>query len=90
MNSLRGHNGCSRLARPADEITVGAVIRKAIDSLDLVKCFKGEAKNYPLIIEYHLSRLLARAMSILLRETDRVTIVDTSANHKQPLTSLNP
>ena len=81
MNSLRGHNGCSRLARPADEITVGAVIRKAIDSLDLVKCFKSEAKNYPLIIEYHLNRLLTYSMSVLLTGMDRVTISDISANH---------
>jgi len=90
VHSLRGHNGCSRLARPADEITFGVVIRKTIDSLDLVKCFKSETKNYPLIIEYHLNRLLTCAMSVLLTGMDRVTISDISANHVHFLALLNP
>ena len=90
MHSLSGPDVCFRLARPADEITVGAVIRKAMNSLNLVKCFKSETKNYPLIIEYHLKRLLTCALSALLTETDRVTIADISANHLQLLALLSP
>ena len=36
--SVRGRNGGLRLARPADEISVGDIVRQTEDGFDLVDC----------------------------------------------------
>ena len=75
---------------PADEITIGAVIRKTKDSLDLVQCFNSETNSCPLITGCELNQLLTRAMTAFMTEMDRVTIADITVNQKQFLALLKP
>ena len=89
VHSVRGRKGGFRLARPAHEITVGAVIRKTEDSLDLVECFSSKTNGCPLITGCRLNRLFTRAMAGFMGEMDRVTIEDITANQKQLLALLN-
>ncbi len=89
VHSVRGRNGGFRLARPAHEITVGAVIRKTEDTLDLVECFNSETNSCPLITGCKLNQLLTRAMAGFMAEMDQVTIEDITANQKQLLALLN-
>ena len=90
VHSVRGRNGGFRLARPADEITIGTVIRKTEDSLDLVECFNSEINSCPLINGCELKQLLTRAMTAFMTEMDRVTMADITANQKQLLALLKP
>ena len=90
VHSVRGRNGGFRLARPANEITVGAVIRKTEDTLDLVECFNSETNSCPLISGCKLNQLLSRALAGFMAEMDRVTIEDITANQKQLLVLLKP
>ena len=39
LDNVRGRHGGFRLAREASQITVGEIIRKTEDDLDLVECF---------------------------------------------------
>ena len=90
VHSVRGRNGGFRLARPANEITVGAVIRKTEDTLDLVECFNSETNSCPLITGCKLNQLLTHAMAGFMAEMDRVTIEDITTNQKQLLALLKP
>ena len=89
IHSIRGRNGGFRLARPAHKITVGAVIRKTEDTLDLVECFNSETNSCPLITGCKLNLLFTRAMAGFMAEMDRVTIEDITANQKQLLAMLD-
>lgn len=88
IQSVRGRNGGFRLARPAEDITVGAVIRKTEDTLELVECFNSETNTCPLITQCKLNLVLMRAMKRFMEEMDQVTIADITANQRSLLNLL--
>lgn len=90
IHAVRGRNGGFRLARPAHEITVGAVLRKTEDSLELVECFNSITNSCPLISDCKLNRVLMRAMKNFMDEMDIVTIDDITSNQKNLLALLQP
>jgi len=90
IQSVRGRNGGFRLARPAEDITVGAVIRKTEDTLELVECFNSETNTSPLITQCKLNLVLMRAMKRFMEEMDQVTIADITSNQRQLLNLLKP
>jgi len=80
LQCVRGRNGGFRLARPASDITVGAVIRKTEDTLDLVECFNPATNSCPLISVCKLNRILIKARDNFIAELDEVTIQDITEN----------
>jgi Rrf2 family nitric oxide-sensitive transcriptional repressor len=88
IHSVRGRNGGFRLAKPASEITVGAVIRKTEDTLELVECFNNKTNTCPLISDCKLNKTLMRAMKNFMDEMDSVTIEDITSNQRELLDLL--
>jgi len=80
LATVRGKGGGIRLARPASEIRIGAVIRDTEEHLDLVACFdparKGECVIEPAC---ELKRALGKALDAFLGVMDGYTLADLIA-----------
>lgn len=76
LATVRGQKGGFRLARPASDIRVGAVIRDTEDGFDLVECFDPARNTCPLRAECRLRVALERARAAFLAELDAVTLAD--------------
>ena len=75
VEASRGVNGGLTLAHPADEITVGEVVRQTEDDFDLVECFRPE-NQCAITPECVLKTVFGRAQSAFLSELDAQTIAD--------------
>jgi Rrf2 family iron-responsive transcriptional regulator len=76
IRTIRGRNGGVMLARPADEITVGAVVRAAEESFALADCFDEGGHDCPLLANCEYNRVLHEALQAFLGVLDRYTIAD--------------
>lgn len=90
IQNVRGRNGGFRLARPASDISVGAVIRHTEDTLNLVECFNSETNTCPLIHDCKLNKALMGAMNNFMAEMDALTIEDITSNRNELLFLLTP
>jgi Rrf2 family nitric oxide-sensitive transcriptional repressor len=88
VETIRGRRGGMRLARPAEQITVGEIIRWAEAPLELVECFNAETNTCPLLGICHLSRGLQRALRAFLSVLDDLTIADIAFNRAALLDRL--
>lgn len=86
----RGRGGGFHLARPADTIVVGDVVRFTEGSLDIVECFDPETNTCPLIGACKLSRALQRATHAFMEVLDDLTLADISSNRAQLLNRIAP
>jgi len=75
VTAQRGPSGGLTLARPANEIRLGDVIRKTEDDLGLVECFRPE-NTCRLTPSCGLAPILGRALQAFLAELDKHTIAD--------------
>ena len=82
LENVRGRGGGFRLARPANEITVGEIVRRTEDTLDLVECFNPDLNTCPLRVMCRLNRTFQRALQRFLDELDGVTIADIVTNRE--------
>ena len=82
VETVRGRNGGMRLARPAEDITVGKIIRWTEAPLELLECFNAETNTCPLQGLCHLSRGLKKALGAFLAVLDDLTIADISSNRR--------
>jgi Rrf2 family nitric oxide-sensitive transcriptional repressor len=89
LDTVRGRNGGFRLARAAARITVGEVIRKTEDDLNLVECFSAETNTCPLIGVCALSDAIKAARQAFLDVLDKVTIADIAANPRGLMKALD-
>jgi Rrf2 family transcriptional regulator, nitric oxide-sensitive transcriptional repressor len=80
IETLRGRNGGMRLARKAEDITVGEIIRWTEAPLELVECFNPDTSTCPLQGHCHLSRGIQRALRAFLSVLDDLTIADITMN----------
>ena len=88
LQCVRGRNGGFRLAMPATEIAIGAVVRRTEDTLYLVECFDKTTNSCPLISRCHLSQSLQRATTAFIAELDSLSIADVTRNQKALLNLL--
>jgi len=83
VEASRGVNGGLILARPADEITVGEVVRNCEDDLALTECFRDE--NLCVITPVcHLRNILQHARDEFMGILDQYTIADLVNPKLQP------
>ena len=80
LENVRGRNGGFRLAVPGSRITVGEIVRRTEDDLDLVECFNSSTNTCPLIGLCRLSDAFRRACLAFLDVLDKITIADIAAN----------
>jgi Rrf2 family transcriptional regulator, nitric oxide-sensitive transcriptional repressor len=90
IETIRGRNGGMRLARPAQDISVGEVLRWTEAPLELAECFNSDTNSCPLIGVCHLSRGLQRALRAFFVVLDDLTIADITANRGVLLDRLLP
>ncbi len=84
----RGRGGGFALARPPEEISVGAILRLTEGPFTLVECHHAPSNTCPLIGACRLSTALARALDAFLASLDAVTIADIAANRGPLLARL--
>ena len=83
VRTIRGRNGGLMLARPADKITVGAVIRAAEESFLLAECFESGRKDCPLITSCGFNGLLHEALEAFMSVLDSHTIAELAEDRSE-------
>lgn len=86
VTTIRGQHGGLRLARPAGEINVGTVVRRAEPDLQLMPCF-GTQSDCVIRPECVLARAANEALRAFLAALDRYTLADL-ARPRAALTRL--
>jgi Rrf2 family nitric oxide-sensitive transcriptional repressor len=80
VDSQRGRGGGLRLARPAKQINLGAVVRSTEDSLSLVECFDAGQNNCVIAAACGLRGPLGEALAAFFAVLDRYSLADLVAN----------
>lgn len=76
LQTRRGAGGGFRLARPAQSITLGEVVRALEQRHALVECFRDDGGNCVLTPHCLLKRRLAAAQEMFLKELDATTLAE--------------
>jgi Rrf2 family transcriptional regulator, nitric oxide-sensitive transcriptional repressor len=76
VQTVRGRSGGVRLAQPAAQIRLGAVVRASEPDFRLVECFDKATNTCPLTPFCQLKRVLQGALAAYLAELDQVTLAD--------------
>ena len=87
IETIRGRNGGLRLARPADAIKLGSVVRRTEEDMDLVACFDSSA-SCAISEICVLQAVLHEALAAFLAVLDRFTLADLVAPRAQLATLL--
>lgn len=93
LTTFRGRHGGFQLAKPADTIMVGDVVRLTEGPLDVVECFDPASNTCPLIGVCKLSKALQTATAAFLAVLDELSIAEIASNKSQLLnriTALTP
>jgi len=72
----RGGGGGAMLARPADQIRLGALVEALEDGYPLVECFAADGGNCSIDGQCRLKARLRAAESRFLQDLDRSTLAD--------------
>lgn len=81
LETIRGRSGGFRLARPAENIIVGDVVRLTEGSMDIVECFNPDTNTCPFIGICKLSKKIQEATNAFMEILDDVTVADIASNH---------
>lgn len=76
VSTQRGAGGGFLLARPAQSITVGEVMRALEQRHALVECFRADGGNCVLTPRCRLKSRLAAAREAFMRELDQMTLAE--------------
>ncbi len=83
VETIRGRNGGIRLARPADQISIGAVVRATESNFFLTDCFDTANRDCPLVDSCGVNRILAEALGAFFAVLDRYTVADVARDRGQ-------
>src|SRR5208282_5384350 len=81
VRTIRGARGGVMLARPADDIRVGEVVRGHEQDQALVECFRLDGGACSLLPRCRLRGMLAAAKEAFYQHLDRHTLADCLAGH---------
>ena len=90
LETVRGRGGGFRLARAAEEIIVGDVVRLTEGPLDVVECFNPDKNTCPLINICILSKKMQEATAAFMAVLDDLTIAQIAANRGQWMDRIAP
>ncbi|MEM8749783.1 MAG: iron-responsive transcriptional regulator RirA [Pseudomonadota bacterium] len=82
VESVRGRNGGIRLARPANEIGLGEIVRVTEDNFALAECFEAGEAMCPLVRSCGLNQALAEALDAFMSVLDNYTLADLTNNQR--------
>ena len=80
IDTVRGRTGGFTLARPAESITLGEVVRRTESAMVIVECFDRPTNTCPLARACGLKGALAEAFGAFLGVLDRYSIADMVEN----------
>lgn len=83
VRTLRGRNGGIMLARPAEQISVGEVVRAAEESFLLAECFDSGRRDCPLITSCGFNGLLHEALEAFMNVLDAHTIAELAEQRSE-------
>ncbi|MEL6504934.1 MAG: Rrf2 family transcriptional regulator [Pseudomonadota bacterium] len=82
LEAHRGRNGGVSLAKPAEEISLGDVVRTTEANFELAECFRDDDVTCPLVATCGLSSTLHSALEAFFNVLDGQSIADLAApNH---------
>lgn len=76
--TTRGRGGGLRLAKPAQSITIGAVVRQTEPHLHLVECFEMSTNTCRLASQCALKRMLHESTAAFLKVLDHYTLAEAA------------
>lgn len=76
IETARGRNGGVRLARPASQISIGAVARRLESDLPFAECFDAKENTCPLTDCCRLRASLCRALAAFYGTLDAISLAD--------------
>ncbi len=79
VTTIRGRTGGVRLARDAERINVGAVVRATEENLALVECFDPATNQCPIAPTCVLAGALDEALTAFFAVLDRYSLADLAA-----------
>lgn len=85
LETVRGRGGGLKLARPADRIRLGEVVRAMEEDLGPVECFDPATNTCPIIAACRLKGALGRALNAYLAVLDGYTLADLSGRNNPAL-----
>ena len=88
VETVRGRGGGLRLARAAEEIRVGEVVRSTEADMALAECFEAGVSRCAIEPACGLRSVLDEALAAFLAVLDRYTIADLVARRRKPLSRL--
>lgn len=80
IHTSRGKNGGMTLARPAQQIKIGEVVRCTEPNFEIAECFNRDTNRCVLSPDCRLKSILQEANLAFLATLDRYTIADAIAN----------
>jgi Rrf2 family nitric oxide-sensitive transcriptional repressor len=90
VDAVRGKGGGLRLARAAEQINIGDVVRHTETNFDLVECFnKDEPGECPIISVCKLKSGLRQAFRAFMAVLDEITLADVLSNRDELARPLN-
>jgi Rrf2 family iron-responsive transcriptional regulator len=78
IETIRGRNGGIRLARPANEITIGDVVRATESNFYLTDCFDTANRDCPLVDSCGVNKILSEALLAFFAVLNNYTIADVA------------
>jgi Rrf2 family nitric oxide-sensitive transcriptional repressor len=90
LYTTRGRGGGIRLLMPAEEISIGEVIKKMEDNFTMVECFSEEGNSCQIDGRCKLKHVLSQALDAYMKVLDGVTLKDLVVNSASigPLTMM--
>jgi Rrf2 family nitric oxide-sensitive transcriptional repressor len=85
VETTRGRGGGIRLTRDLDDITVGDVVRRTEDKMDLVECFDPPTSHCRIEPVCFLRAVLQEALGAFLTTLDGYTLGDLVARRRKSL-----
>lgn len=88
VQTIRGRKGGMRLAKPADQIVVGQVVRSTEDNMCLMPCFDVNDSTCPIASACTLAGVFDESLQNFLKTLDRYTIADLVSSRRDALLHL--
>jgi len=88
IETIRGRYGGIRLAKPAEEINVGSVVRMIEQDFVLLECFDKDVNHCIISPACKLKHVLQEALSAFFAVLDQYTLDDLIVNEDELLTLM--
>lgn len=83
VESIRGRNGGIQLAKPADEMNVGRIVRMLESDFTILECFDKETNHCVISPGCTLKHALNKALQAFFKVLDEYTIADLIHNEEE-------